>query len=1099
MPKRTDIHSVLVIGSGPIVIGQACEFDYSGTQACKALREEGIRVMLINSNPATIMTDPDIADATYIEPITPEYIEAIIAKERPDAILPTVGGQTALNAALEVHRLGILDKYGVQLIGSKPESIRMAEDREEFLEAMKRCGLEMARGGFVDTMEEGIKQAEIIGTFPLIIRPSFTLGGTGGGIAYDWDDFRQKLSAGLEASPVRRVLVEESIIGWKEYELEVMRDTKDNCVIVCSIENFDPMGVHTGDSITVAPAQTLTDREYQFMRDAALKIMREIGVETGGSNVQFAVNPKDGRLIVIEMNPRVSRSSALASKATGFPIAKIAAKLAIGYTLDEITNDITKKTPACFEPTIDYVVVKVPRWDFEKFKGVDDELNVQMKSVGEAMSFGRTFKEALQKALRSIEKSRYGFGYDNASFLEPISTFRVDKEVHLKRLFRRKSDSIFDLAEALRMGMTTDEIFNATKYDPWFIEQCREIVNEAEQLLADYRAFSNNTQNFLATLDAARLFHLKQYGFSDRQLALLTGATEADVRKHRLQQGIKPVFKTIDTCAAEFESETPYHYSTYEQENESVRSPRKKVVILGGGPNRIGQGIEFDYCCVQAVFALKQAGYEAIMINCNPETVSTDYDITDKLYFEPLTLEDVLNVLEHEQPDGVIVTFGGQTPLKLAHAIDEAGFRILGTSPEGIDLAEDRKRFGKLIDELKIPCPKYGTATTVDEAITIAARIGYPVLVRPSYVLGGRSMQICYNDASLREYMSRAINVSPERPILVDQFLENAYEFDVDAVCDGGGGDAKRIVIGGVMQHIEEAGVHSGDSSCVLPPYNITNEQFDRLIEYTRTLARALNVVGLMNIQFAMQDDDIYVLEVNPRASRTVPFISKARGVSLAQIATWLMVGNSFGGDGVPAIDDFSLATNRVAIKESVFPFNKFPKANLYLGPEMRSTGEVMGIDTTFGSAMMKANISAGINIPQTGRIFASLCDRDKTSRAAQMIKSYNDMGFEILATQGTADWLKNHGVEAATLLKYYEGSPNVIDRIEQGDIHLVINTPKGENSRVDEMVMGRAAMKFKVPFITTLAAAQASLKGLQFMRSGGTGQVKPLQEYYAE
>lgn len=1104
MPKRTDINSVLVIGSGPIVIGQACEFDYSGTQACKALREEGLRVVLINSNPATIMTDPDIADATYIEPITSEYIEAIIAKERPDAILPTVGGQTALNAALELHRLGILEKYGVELIGSKPESIKMAEDREEFLEAMKRCGLEMPKGGFVNSLEEGWAIAKEIGTFPLIIRPSFTLGGTGGGIAYDAEDFVQKLSAGLEASPVRRVLVEESIIGWKEYELEVMRDTKDNCVIVCSIENFDPMGVHTGDSITVAPAQTLTDREYQFMRDAALAIMREIGVETGGSNVQFAVNPQDGRLIIIEMNPRVSRSSALASKATGFPIAKIAAKLAIGYTLDEITNDITKKTPACFEPTIDYVVVKAPRWDFEKFKGVDDELTVQMKSVGEAMSFGRTFKEALQKALRSIEKSRYGFGYDNASFLEPISTFRVDKEVHLKRLFRRKSDSIFDLCEALRMGMTTDEIHAATKYDVWFIEQCREIVNEAEQLLADYRAFqtqnsSLNIQNFLQTLDATRLFHLKQYGFSDRQLALLTGATEADVRKHRKQQGIKPVFKTIDTCAAEFESETPYHYSTYEQENESVRSPRKKVVILGGGPNRIGQGIEFDYCCVQAVFALKQAGYEAIMINCNPETVSTDYDITDKLYFEPLTLEDVLNVLEHEQPDGVIVTFGGQTPLKLAHAIDEAGFRILGTSPEGIDLAEDRKRFGKLIDDLKIPCPKYGTATTVDEAITIAARIGYPVLVRPSYVLGGRSMQICYNDASLREYMSRAINVSPERPILVDQFLENAYEFDVDAVCDSGEDDAKRIVIGGVMQHIEEAGVHSGDSSCVLPPYNITNEQFDRLIEYTRTLARALNVVGLMNIQFAMQDDDIYVLEVNPRASRTVPFISKARGVSLAQIATWLMVGNSFGDNGVPAIDDFSLATNRVAIKESVFPFNKFPKANLYLGPEMRSTGEVMGIDTTFGSAMMKANISAGINIPQTGRIFASLCDRDKTSRAAQMIKSYNDMGFEILATQGTADWLKNHGVEAATLLKYYEGSPNVIDRIEQGDIHLVINTPKGENSRVDEMVMGRAAMKFKVPFITTLAAAQASLKGLQFMRSGGTGQVKPLQEYYAE
>jgi carbamoyl-phosphate synthase large subunit len=1092
MPKRPDINSVLVIGSGPIVIGQACEFDYSGTQACKALREEGLRVMLINSNPATIMTDPDIADATYIEPITPEYIEAIIAKERPDAILPTVGGQTALNAALEVHRLGILEKYGVQLIGSKPESIRMAEDREEFLEAMKRCGLEMARGGFVDTMEEGIKQAEIIGTFPLIIRPSFTLGGTGGGIAYDWDDFKQKLSAGLEASPVRRVLVEESIIGWKEYELEVMRDTKDNCVIICSIENFDPMGVHTGDSITVAPAQTLTDREYQFMRDAALKIMREIGVETGGSNVQFAVNPKDGRLIIIEMNPRVSRSSALASKATGFPIAKIAAKLAIGYTLDEITNDITKKTPACFEPTIDYVVVKVPRWDFEKFKGVDDELTVQMKSVGEAMSFGRTFKEALQKALRSIEKNRHGFGYDNASYLEPISHFRVDKEVHLKRLFRRKSDSIFDLCEALRMGMTTDEIFRATGYDAWFIEQCRQIVNEAEGLLAELRAF--NAKNFLQTLDAMRLFRLKQYGFSDRQLAILTGSSEKEVRAHRLALGIKPVFKTIDTCAAEFESETPYHYSTYEQENESVRSARKKVVILGGGPNRIGQGIEFDYCCVQAVFALKQAGYEAIMINCNPETVSTDYDITDKLYFEPLTLEDVLNVLEHEQPDGVIVTFGGQTPLKLAHAIDEAGFKILGTSPEGIDLAEDRKRFGALIDKIGVPCPKYGTATTVEEALEIAARIGYPALVRPSYVLGGRSMQICYHDDSLRQYMSRAINVSPERPILIDQFLENAYEFDVDAVSDG-----ERVIIGAVMQHIEEAGVHSGDSSCVLPPYNITNEQFDRIVEYTRKLAKALNVVGLMNIQFALQEDELYVLEVNPRASRTVPFVSKARGVALAQIATHVMTGKKFGDEGVPPIEEFSLSASRVAIKESVFPFNKFPKADIYLGPEMRSTGEVMGIDRDFAAAMIKANISAGINIPDTGRIFASLCDRDKTSRTAQIIKGYNELGFEIFATSGTAAWLKQHGVPASTLLKYYEGSPNVIDYIEQGSINLVINTPKGENSRVDEQVMGRAAMKFKVPFITTLAAAQASLKGLQNVRASDVVRVRSLQEYYAE
>ncbi|MCS6808543.1 MAG: carbamoyl-phosphate synthase large subunit [Bacteroidota bacterium] len=1120
MPKRSDITSVLVIGSGPIIIGQACEFDYSGTQACKALREEGIRVALINSNPATIMTDPDIADATYIEPITPEYVEAVIAKERPSAILPTVGGQTALNVALEVHRRGILEKYGVQLIGSKPESIRMAEDREEFLAAMKRCGLEMPRGGFVTSMEEGVAEAKNIGRFPIIIRPSFTLGGTGGGIAYDWEDFKQKLSAALEASPIRRVLVEESIIGWKEYELEVMRDTNDNCVIICSIENFDPMGVHTGDSITVAPAQTLTDREYQHMRDAAIKIMREIGVETGGSNVQFAVNPVDGRLIVIEMNPRVSRSSALASKATGFPIAKIAAKLAIGYTLDEIRNDITKKTPACFEPTIDYVVVKVPRWDFEKFKGVDDELTVQMKSVGEAMAFGRTFKEALQKALRSIEKNRYGFGYDNPSYLEPISTFRVDKEVHLKRLFRRKSDSIFDLCDALRMGMSTEEIHAATHYDPWFIEQCRQIVQEAEALLAEYRAFQASQKNsgsfagqhmsvngstqgarnhqqskrFLETLSTERLFRLKQYGFSDYQLAMLTGVSEMDVRAYRVQRGIIPVFKTVDTCAAEFESETPYHYSTYEQENESVRSERKKVVILGSGPNRIGQGIEFDYCCVQAVFALKQAGYEAIMINCNPETVSTDYDITDKLYFEPLTLEDVLNVLEHERPDGVIVTFGGQTPLKLAHAISAAGFKIIGTSPEGIDIAEDRKRFGALLDELRIPCPKYGTATTVEEALEIAHTIGYPVLVRPSYVLGGRSMQICYHDDSLRRYMSRAINVSPERPILIDEFLENAYEFDVDAVADG-----EHVVIGAVMQHIEEAGVHSGDSSCVLPPYNITQEQFERIVEYTRQLAQALHVVGLMNIQLALQEDELYVLEVNPRASRTVPFVSKARGIALAQIATHLMLGKKLRDDGIPAIEDFSLSASRVAIKESVFPFNKFPKADIYLGPEMRSTGEVMGIDRDFARAIIKANIAAGMNIPERGRVFASLCDRDKTLRAAHIIKGYYELGFEILATAGTAEWLKQHGVPASVLLKYYEGSPNVIDYIEQGSIHLVINTPKGENSRVDEQVMGRAAMKFKVPFITTLAAAQASLKGLQNARIADALTVRSLQEYYAE
>lgn len=1095
MPKRSDIQSVLVIGSGPIVIGQACEFDYSGTQACRALREEGLRVILINSNPATIMTDPDIADATYIEPISAKYIEAIIQKERPDVILPTVGGQTALNAAMELHREGILEKYGVQLIGSHPRSIEMAENREEFLAAMQRCELDMPRGGFVSTAEEGWAMAEQIGSFPLIIRPSFTLGGTGGGIAYTREDFQQKLEYGLNESPIHRVLVEESIIGWKEYELEVMRDKNDNVVIVCSIENVDPMGVHTGDSITVAPAQTLTDREYQFMRDAAIKIMREIGVETGGSNVQFAVNPLDGRLIVIEMNPRVSRSSALASKATGFPIAKIAAKLAIGYTLDEITNDITGKTPACFEPTIDYVVTKVPRWDFEKFKGVDDELGVQMKSVGEAMAFGRTFKESFQKALRSLEKSRYGFGYDRPEYLEAPSTFTVDKEVLKKKLFRRKSDSIFDLCEALRLEMSTEEIHHETKYDPWFIDQCRQIVTAAEELLAECKQHTSaQSTPFLPTISASKLRYIKSMGFSDRQLALITGATEEEVNKYRKDLGIIPVFKTIDTCAAEFESETPYHYSTFEQENESVRSNRKKVVILGGGPNRIGQGIEFDYCCVQGIFAVKQCGYEAIMINCNPETVSTDYDIADKLYFEPLTLEDVLHVLEFEQPDGVIVTFGGQTPLKLAHDIEKAGFKILGTSPEGIDLAEDRKRFGALLDKIAIACPAYGTAVTAAEAVTIANSIGYPVLVRPSYVLGGRSMQICYRDEAVKEYMTRAISVSPERPVLIDQFLENAYEFDVDAVSDG-----ERVVIGGVMQHIEEAGIHSGDSSCVLPPYNITNEQFDQIVDCTRRLAKALDVVGLMNIQFALQGDELFVLEVNPRASRTVPFVSKARGVALAQIATRVMLGEKFTDSLMSKIDDFSLSASRVAIKESVFPFNKFPKASMYLGPEMRSTGEVMGIDSNFASAVVKANISAGHRLPTFGRVFASLCDRDKTSRAAQILRGYHELGFEIWATKGTAEWLEHNSIPTQPLLKYYEGSPNVIDHIEQGEIQMVINTPKGENSRFDEMVMGRAAMKQKVPFFTTLAAAQATLRGLKFLRSGNNINVKSLQEYYAE
>jgi carbamoyl-phosphate synthase large subunit len=1086
MPKRSDINCVLVIGSGPIVIGQACEFDYSGTQACKALREEGIRVVLVNSNPATIMTDPENADATYIEPITAPYIEAIIAKERPDAILPTVGGQTALNAALDLHERGILRRYNVELIGSKPESIEKAEDREKFLEAMQRCGLAMARGCFVTDYEDGLKAAQDIG-FPLILRPSFTLGGSGGGIAYSQEEFEDKLKNALNASPVHRVLIEESIIGWKEYELEVMRDTKDNAVIICSIENFDPMGVHTGDSITVAPAQTLTDREYQMMRDAAITIMREIGVETGGANVQFAVNPADGRLIVIEMNPRVSRSSALASKATGFPIAKIAAKLAIGYTLDEIMNDITKKTPACFEPTIDYVVTKIPRWDFEKFRGETDELTVQMKSVGEVMAFGRTFKESFQKAIRSMEKKRTGFGFDTADFLKETVLTEQERLALAERLKKRTSQSIFDVCDALRFGFSIEEICMLTRYDAWFIDQMAQIVESAQELIARRTAYHG--ENFLTTLSVSDMKRYKQYGFSDAQIATMVGTKEPEVRIYRKSLGVIPVYKTIDTCAAEFESETPYHYSTYEQENESVRSPRKKVVILGGGPNRIGQGIEFDYCCVQGIIALKKAGYEAIMINCNPETVSTDYDTTDKLYFEPLTAEDVLNVLDLEQPDGVIVTFGGQTPLKLAQRIEKEGFKILGTSPDGIDLAEDRKRFGELLGTLGVVCPAWGTVTSAEQALSMAESIGYPVLVRPSYVLGGRAMQICYREEALRDYMVRALAQSPGRPILIDQFLENAFEFDVDAVSDG-----SNVIIGGVMQHIEEAGVHSGDSSCVLPPYNITNEQFTEITETTRKLARALNVVGLMNMQFALQKDKLYVLEVNPRASRTVPFVSKARGVSLAQIATYVKLGASLAD---MQLRDMTLSDDRVAIKESVFPFNKFRKSSIFLGPEMHSTGEVMGIDTHFGSALIKAHIASGNALPLSGTVFISLCERDKTAKAVQIAKGYAEMGFDLWATRGTAAFLQDQGLSVRPILKHWEGRPSIIDYIKQHEVNLIINTPTGENSRHDEMLMGRAAMDYKIPFFTTLAAAWASISGIAVQRQSKI-TIKSLQEYYA-
>ena len=1078
MPRRQDIHSILVIGSGPIVIGQACEFDYSGTQACKVLKEEGFRVSLVNSNPATIMTDPIIADATYIEPITSEYIEKIIQKERPDAILPTMGGQTALNAAMDLYEKGILEKYNVTLIGSSVPAIKKAEDRELFLEAMKKCDLDMPRGGFVNSLEEGLDIIQNIG-FPAIIRPSYTLGGSGGGIAYSMDEFKHLLEIGIMASPIHRVLVEESILGWKEYELEVMRDTKDNCVIVCSIENVDPMGVHTGDSITVAPAQTLTDREYQQMRDAAIKIMREIGVETGGSNVQFAVNPKNGRIIVIEMNPRVSRSSALASKATGFPIAKIAAKLAVGYTLDEIINDITEKTPACFEPSIDYVVTKVPRWDFEKFRDVEDILGIQMKSVGEAMSFGRTFKESFQKALRSTEKGRFGFGFDSDIYLS--TSISEDQLIDLKNKLKiHTSVSIYDVCDALRFGISIPEIHTLSGYDSWFLSQCKEIVDAANSLIKNNIALDD--------IDVYHLRYLKEIGFSDIQIAVLTKTDEYSVRHYRKNLGIIPVFKTVDTCAAEFESDTPYHYSTYESENEAIRTDNKKVVILGSGPNRIGQGIEFDYCCVQGVFAARNANYETIMINCNPETVSTDYDTTTKLYFEPLTFEDVLNVLEFEQPDGVVVTFGGQTPLKLSKKLYEYGVPIIGTSHEGIDLAEDRKRFGALLQELAIPCPEWGTVQNADEAASIALQIGYPVLVRPSYVLGGRAMQICYREESLRHYVQKAIETFPNNQILIDRFLENAYEFDVDAVSDG-----EEVVIGGMMQHIEEAGVHSGDSSCVLPPYSITNEQFDIMVLYTKKLAKALHVIGLLNIQFAIQNGKIYVLEVNPRASRTVPFVAKSTNVNLSQIAMRIMLGEKIKDIGVR---DFSLSAKRVAIKESVFPFIKFPKASVFLGPEMRSTGEVMGIDSTFGKAIIKSRISSGNTLPLQGTVFISLSDLEKTIRAAEIARGYTELGFSLIATSGTADFLFKHGIIAEKVLKHYEGRPSIIDAMSDGKVHLVINTPIGENARYDEHIMGQTALKHKIPLFTTLAAAYASLSGIQESITNEP-DVKSLQEYF--
>lgn len=1064
MPKRTDLHKILIIGSGPIVIGQACEFDYSGTQACKALRQEGFEVVLVNSNPATIMTDPELADRTYIEPLTVESVSAIIERERPDALLPTVGGQTALNLTVKLAESGVLDKYNVELIGAKLDAIKVAENRSMFKQAMDEIGLEMPKARFCHNMEEAQAAAEEI-DFPIILRPAFTLGGTGGGIAYNYEEFEEIAERGLTASPISEILVEESIIGWKEYELEVMRDLADNVVIICSIENFDPMGVHTGDSITVAPAQTLTDREYQMMRDAALKIIRRVGVETGGSNIQFALSPHDGSLRVIEMNPRVSRSSALASKATGFPIAKIAAKLAIGYTLDEIPNDITKKTPASFEPTIDYVVVKIPKWAFEKFPGVEDQLGTQMKSVGEAMAIGRTFKEAFLKGVRSLE--RRGSPYVG----------HVDDETLRRKLIIPNSERIHYLHAAFERGWTAEELHELTSIDPWFLNQLQQIVEMQVEL----------KEEDLNSLSFDLLRRAKRMGFSDVRIADLVGSTEDEVSAHRKAQGLVPVYKRVDTCGAEFESFTPYMYSTYESECEAAPTDKKKIMILGSGPNRIGQGIEFDYCCCHAAFALKEDGFETIMVNCNPETVSTDYDTSDRLYFEPLAFEDVMHIVELEKPVGVIVQFGGQTPLNLAMRLHHAGVPIIGTSPDAIDLAEDRKRFGKLLADLNIPQPVNGTAVTVEEAKRVAASIGYPVLVRPSYVLGGRAMMIVYDDASLENYMKTAVEASPEKPVLVDRFLEDAFEVDVDALADG-----ERCVIAGIQEHIEEAGIHSGDSSSVLPPYMVKAEHLDKMRKYTRELAKALNVVGLMNIQFAIKDDIVYVLEVNPRASRTVPFVSKATGVPLAKIASRLMTGRKLSEFNLPD----ELSVEGFFIKGPVFPFVKFPGVDPLLGPEMRSTGEVMGMAAGFGAAFAKSQMGAGARLPLEGTAFISVNDSDKKN-AVRVAKRLQELGFRIVATRGTARELEHAGVIAERVFKVNEGRPNVVDLIKSDEIDLIVNTPLGRASFYDERSIRRAAMQYSVLTFTTLTGANAAVSAIAALRQEKLN-VMSLQEHHA-
>ena len=1061
MPRNNDLNKILLIGSGPIVIGQGCEFDYSGVQACKALREERYQVVLVNSNPATIMTDPEFADHTYIEPITAEVIEAIMECEKPDAILPTLGGQTALNAAMELNRNGALARHGVKLIGANAQAIAKGEDRQLFKEAMLRIGLEVPRSGVARSLADLDLIIGEIGTFPLIIRPAFTLGGTGGGIAYNREELDVIAARGLDLSPVHEVLIEESLVGWKEFEMEVMRDRMDNCVVVCSIENFDPMGVHTGDSITVAPVQTLTDKEYQMMRDAAFAVIREIGVETGGSNIQFAVHPDNGRMVVIEMNPRVSRSSALASKATGFPIAKIAAKLAVGYTLDEIKNDITRETPACFEPTIDYCVVKVPRFTFEKFPQADATLTTRMKSVGEAMAIGRTFKEALQKALRSLEIKRFGLLGDGADKDADVETLRL-------RLAIPNAERIFFIAQAFQKGASIDEVYDLTKIDKWFLRNITELVAET---------------GCLKTKIFARA---KKLGFSDRQLAVAQGASEETIRSKRKAERVAPTYRLVDTCAAEFEAYTPYYYSTYGDENERRESGKRKIMILGGGPNRIGQGIEFDYCCVHAAFALRELEFETIMVNSNPEPVSTDYDTSDKLYFEPLTLEDVLNIYDQEKPEGVLVQFGGQTPLNLAQGLKAAGVSILGTQPESIETAEDRKLFAAMLDKLGLRQTPNGSAVSAEKAVAIAQKIGYPVLVRPSFVLGGRAMELVYNEEDLRRYMASAIEVTPDRPVLIDRFLEDAIEVDVDCIADG-----ETTVIGAIMEHIEEAGIHSGDSACVIPTFSLSQTVIAEISAATKAMARALNVRGLMNVQFAVKGDDVYVLEVNPRASRTIPFVSKAIGVPLAKLAAKVMVGRSLRELGFTK----EIVPKHFSVKEAVFPFLRYEGLDISLGPEMKSTGEVMGMDVDLGLAYAKSQMAAPPPLPKKGMVFISVKDTDKEA-VIPVAREFVNLGFEIISTSGTANALTKAKIKVTEVFKIHEGRPNVLDRIKNGDINFIINTPSGKIPREHEVVIRNAALAAKIPIMTTVRAALASTNGIRSLQKRKV-QVRSLQEYH--